>query len=357
MRRAVQRREAAVVALIDDLRAVADDVVQLRDAASAARMQELASPPGARAPRTGGWSAFLRATVSSAASHHVQLLVRRREVHGRAGAVVLAPEVRVRVHDLRGHGEAQRGAEQSGCRRVRLGAEGAPASAARSRRGARRSRRRRAGSAAAAESARCLRSAPQPLASGYVEAGARTVHVARHLDGLTCTRRRLPGATEALSCQGPRTRGAPPSPQRAKRVKVSVWATLSCRNARTRKVPFRRQRLRTRQEPESTAKAQARTTARAACCKQASRQGERGTARPQQAAPRKACTGFVGQLGAATQDFGRPALSPRLRSVLSNTSRPTQQPRCALRRTGSPPPASPPTACQWRCPRRPAQSA
>ena len=157
MRRAVQRREAAVVALVDDLRAVADDVVQLRDAASAARMQELASPPGARAPRTGGWSAFLQATVSSAASHHVQLLVRRREVHGRAGAVVLAPEIRVRVHDLRGHGEAQRGAEQSGCRRVQLGAEDAPASAARSRRGGRRSRRRRAGSAAAAESARCLR--------------------------------------------------------------------------------------------------------------------------------------------------------------------------------------------------------
>ena len=56
------------------------------------------------------------------AAHHVQLAVRRRKVDGRAGAVVLRDEVRVRVHDLVQQlhvAEADRRVERD-CVRVRV---------------------------------------------------------------------------------------------------------------------------------------------------------------------------------------------------------------------------------------------
>ncbi len=62
--------------------------------------------PHRHAPRAGAGRGSARETgslrvTSSDTPHHVKLPVGRREVDGRARAVVLRPEVRVGVHDLR----------------------------------------------------------------------------------------------------------------------------------------------------------------------------------------------------------------------------------------------------------------
>ena len=103
---AVQRREAARVALVHRLAEAADDVVQLRRRGRNVARQQAVSGGQARAQTAEGVE--LRAEPASALGrvafakpHHVQLLVRGGEVHRRAGAVVLRPVVWVRVHDLR----------------------------------------------------------------------------------------------------------------------------------------------------------------------------------------------------------------------------------------------------------------
>jgi hypothetical protein len=60
--------------------------------------------PAARGGRDGPG----RVRKAGRRARHVQLLVRRRKVDGRAGAVVLRPEVGVRVHDLRRGAAASR---------------------------------------------------------------------------------------------------------------------------------------------------------------------------------------------------------------------------------------------------------
>jgi hypothetical protein len=190
---AVQRREAARVALVHRLTAVADDVVQLRQGERTAASQPPAGGGQARAQAAEGVvfraeATSIRSRVAFAKPHHVQLLVRGGEVHRRAGAVVLRPEVRVRVHDLRARARRYPG-RREGWPACVASPRAAPWPAAPGRPGARWSRRQTAGSAAAAGSAPCLRGARRrfsaPALGSWRGASAgrgakRTGHVAPH---------------------------------------------------------------------------------------------------------------------------------------------------------------------------------
>jgi len=150
--------------------------------------------------------------VVFAKPHHVQLLVRGGEVHRRAGAVVLRPEVRVRVHDLRARARRYPG-RREGWPACVASPRAAPWPAAPGRPGARWSRRQTAGSATAAGSAPCLRGARRrfsaPALGSWRGASAgrgakRTGHVAPH--GCWTARERADGpvgAERACVMSGP----------------------------------------------------------------------------------------------------------------------------------------------------------